>query len=261
MSEQSPPAYCFYKVFAPEPRKAMCFDHHYLLYAAKGSLRLEAEDRHWILPPARAAWIPANTQIQIEIPHEVTCCSILFHPDFISSEISTCQILNLQVLNLSDVAREMILHARRWGPETKHLDAHAKSFFRTLVGTCAELANQSSNVWIPKGKTKELQAALSFTRNNIANNICFGDVTNAALLSQRSLSRRFAEEVNMTWRQMQRRMRMIQAMELLSNVEGQIINIAFDVGYVSLSAFNRAFREFCGMSPSEFRTKYFQISK
>ncbi len=159
MSEQSPPAYCFYKVFAPESRKPMCFDRHYLLYAAKGALRLEADDRHWILPPTRAVWIPANTPIHIEIPHEVTCCSILFHPDFITSKISTCQ-----VLNLSNVAREMILHTKRWGPTSKNLSAHAKSFFRTLASTCAELAGESSNVWIPKGKTKELQAALIFTK-------------------------------------------------------------------------------------------------
>ncbi len=65
----------------------------------------------------------------------------------------------------------------------------------------------------------------------------------------------------MTWRQMQRRMRMIHAMELLSNIDGKIIQIAFEVGYSSLSAFNHAFREFCGITPSEFRAKYFTSSK
>lgn len=255
MSENNPAAYCFYKTFEPEPPKSMCFDRHYLLYAAKGALRLEVEDRHWVLPPMRAAWIPANTPIVIEIPHEVTCCSILFDPQFIRSKIAECRVLNLNTMT-----REMILHTRRWGPDMDILDAHAISFFRALAGICSELADQPSEVWIPKGNTKELKRALAFTRKNIANALTLREVAAAANLSPRSLARRFANETNMTWRQFQRRMRMIHAMELLCNVDGKIINIAYDVGYVSLSAFNRAFLEFSGITPSLFRRRYFANS-
>lgn len=255
MSENTLPAYCFYKVFDPEPPKTMQFDRHYLLYAAKGALRLEAEDRYWVLPPSRAAWIPADTSIKIEITHAVTCCSVLFHPGFIAPDITHCQ-----VINLSEVARQMILHTRRWGPDSGQLDQHACSFFSALAGTCVELAQQPSKVWIPKGQSKAIQRALSFTQENLAQDTSLAQVAAAAHLSQRSLSRRFSQETNMTWRQMQRRMRMIRAIELLSNVEGRIINIALDVGYVSLSAFNRAFRDFSGFTPSEFRARFFTAS-
>ena len=34
-----------------------------------------------------------------------------------------------------------------------------------------------------------------------------------------------------TWRQMQRRMRMIRAIELLSDADGSVVSIALDVGY------------------------------
>lgn len=82
MTKEPLPAYCFYKVFDPEPPKTMCFDRHYLLYAAKGALRLSAHDRNWILPPTRAALIPAGCTINIDITHTVTCCSVLFDTDF-----------------------------------------------------------------------------------------------------------------------------------------------------------------------------------
>ncbi|MBT3789832.1 MAG: helix-turn-helix transcriptional regulator [Alphaproteobacteria bacterium] len=252
MTQTALQAYCFSKVFEPEPAKVMQFDRHYLLYSARGAIRLEAEDRNWVLPPSRAAWIPADTEIRIEITHEVDCCSVLYHKDFVDSPVTSCQ-----VLTLSPIAREMILHTRRWGPELPALDDHALSFFRTLAGTCAELAATPSEVWTPRGKSRAMQKALAFTQDHLATDCTFADVAKAAGQSTRSLARSFASEAGMTWRQMQRRMRMIRALELLSNVEDRVLNVAFDVGYNSQSSFNRAFREFSGYSPGEFRARYY----
>ncbi|MEH6630517.1 MAG: AraC family transcriptional regulator [Halopseudomonas aestusnigri] len=250
MSCTNLPAYCFYKIFDPEPPKAMTFDRHYLLYSAQGGIRLEAEDRYWILPPSRAAWIPAGTNIKIEIIHRVTCCSILYDTDFINSNISHCRVLAMPTF-----AREMVLHTQRWGPDQEALSNHAKQFFLTLSGVCSELAQEPSEVWVPKGKTEPMKRALEFTQNHLGDKNSFAEVASASCLSERSLTRIFTQETGMTWGQMQRRMRMIRAMELLGTSDDQIANVALDVGYDSLSAFNRAFKEFSKVTPSEFRSR------
>jgi AraC-like DNA-binding protein len=90
----------------------------------------------------------------------------------------------------------------------------------------------------------------------LAENLSLSDDANSARLSERSLARRFSDETGMTWRQMLRRMRMIRAIELLSNADDQVLNIALGVGYESLSAFNKAFRDFSGHTPTDFRKKY-----
>ena len=61
----------------------------------------------------------------------------------------------------------------------------------------------------------------------------------------------------MTWSQLLRHMRMIQAIELLSNLDSQMITISLQVGYHSLSSFNRAFKEFTSLTPTEFRRQYY----
>ena len=158
-------------------------------------------------------------------------------------------------------AREMILHTRRWGPDQEVLSNHAKQFFITLSGVCAELAQEPSEVWLPKGQTDAMKRALEFTKNHIGDKKSFAEVASVSCVSERSLTRIFTQETGMTWGQMQRRMRMIRAMELLGTSEGQIANVALDVGYDSLSAFNRAFKEFSKVTPSEFRSRLLDLGQ
>lgn len=246
---KSLPAYCFYRVFEPEPLKAFEVDRHYLLYSAKGSLRLETADKSWILPPSRAAWIAANVPIKIEIKHPATCCSVLFDTGFIDAPDPACK-----VFDMSPMAREMILECRAWGADTE-LDEYAVQLFQTLAMTCRKLSDTPCNTWVPLGESKQLKVALSATQERLAEGVEFAEIARVANLSERSLARRFSNETGMTWRQMLRRMRMIRAMELLADDSQQVTTAALDVGYNSLSAFNAAFREFTGQSPSEYRKR------
>jgi len=244
-------AYCVYRIFEPEPPKSHRFDRHYLLYSAKGAMRLEAEDRVWTLPPSRAAWIPADTPIVVGIARPVTCCSVLFHRRFIDAPVSACK-----VFPVTPVAREMIQHTRRWGPDSGPLDPYALSFFKALAFACTELGSHPSNTWIPKGKSGAVVRALDVTQSRLGEKLGFAEVADAARLSERSLARRFSEETGMTWREVQRRMRMIRALELLSNGGEPVLSVALAVGYESLSAFNRAFQDFAGCTPTAFRKLY-----
>ena len=246
------PAYCFNSNFPASPAKKMQFDRHYLMYSAKGVLRLEAEDRYWILPPSRALWIPADTSIEIEIMHPVECCSVLFRKDFIHSTFSRCQ-----VLTLPNVVKEMILHSRKWGPDCTEFNPSAEHFFQSIAHLCAELKDLPSELWIPKGQSKKIREALQYTQKNLSQSITFTDIAKHTATSERSLARAFSTETDMTWSQLLRHMRMIQAIELLSNLDLQMITISLEVGYQSLSSFNRAFKEFTSLTPREFRSEYY----
>ena len=45
---------------------------------------------------------------------------------------------------------------------------------------------------------------------------------------------------------------------LFSNPDTQIIDIAFDSGFSSISSFNRAFKKITGLSPSKYRQTMIQ---
>lgn len=248
MQQPDLPAYCFFRQFDPEPAKEICFDRHYLLYSAHGVMNLRDGQKSWTLPPARAAWIPANKPIVIDIPGTITCCSLLFDPGVYDSPVDHCRVLTLPKL-----LQDMILYARRWGPGSKEFSAHAENHFNTILHMCAELHHQPGDTWIPRSDNRNLQTAIDLTWHYMGDSITFSRIASEAAISERSLARIFADETGMTWRQLLRRMRMIRAMELLGNTDQSIAGIALDCGYQSQSSFNAAFTEYSHMTPTAFR--------
>ncbi|MEM9106475.1 MAG: AraC family transcriptional regulator [Pseudomonadota bacterium] len=247
----APTAYCFYQVFEPRPTTTIAFEKDYLLYAIKGSIRLGVSGRQWTLPPSYAAWIPANTAIDVAVMHPMTCCSVLFDPGFVEHMPG-----DTVVFTMTPMARDMIHFSRRWGPDADNFDGFAESYFRSIAFVCVELAASPSDVWQPAGRSREVSRALTYTESHLAEPLTFADVASAAGASERTLLRRFGEEVGLTWQQTLRRLRMVRAVELLSNTEDAVIQVAYGVGYASLSAFTNAFRDFTGLTPTQFRARH-----
>ncbi|KZL05428.1 HTH-type transcriptional activator RhaR [Pseudovibrio axinellae] len=246
------PAYCFYREFTPTEPKRVTFDRDYLLYAIHGAVRLGVEGRCWTLPPSFAAWIPAGTELEIDIPYRVTSCSVLLEQEFTKARGISFPDETV-VFTMTALAREMIAYTARGGPEGTTWDHKAETFFTALLQICADLAAFPSDVWRPKVKDKSLQKAISFTETTLDQPITIKEVAAAANVSERTLLRRYAEELGMTWSQSLRRLRIIKAIEILSQDDSQVIQVAGAVGYSSLSAFNRAFREITRYTPTEFR--------
>src|SRR2546429_896633 len=96
-------AYSFVRMFASEPARDLCVDRHYLLCASAGALRLEAQGRAWLLPPARAALIEAGRPIRVSVPQPVTTASMLFDTGFIPAPPAP-----LTVFDLSPLARTLV---------------------------------------------------------------------------------------------------------------------------------------------------------
>lgn len=229
----------------------MSFERDYLMYSVKGAIRLSVAGTRWTLAPSFAAWVPADTELEVEITHPTQCCSVLYKPGY-ASDFPDRTV----VFAMSTVAREMIRYSRRWGPTEKLFDRHADSYFTALAMHCAEQAATPSDIWRPIAQRADLARAISFTEQHLDQELTVQKVARAAGLSERTLLRRFTEEIGMTWAQSLRRLRMIRAVELLCNEELPIVQVGFSVGYKSLSAFNKAFREFGGQTPTAFRDRH-----
>lgn len=60
----------------------------------------------------------------------------------------------------------------------------------------------------------------------------------------------------MTWRAALRRLRILRAIEQLAVTDDPATRVAMDVGYSSLSAFETAFRDVMGTTPSTYRAGF-----
>jgi AraC-like DNA-binding protein len=245
------PAYSFVRTFAAEPERELCVDRHYLLCASAGVLRLEARGQAWLLPPARAALIEAGQPIQVSITQPVTTASVLFDTGFVATPPAP-----LALFDLSRLASALLTECGAWGPSEQHLPAYARTLFTALAAVCWRLAEQPSPVVVPAGRTPELRTALRLTERHLGGQVRFEEIAQKVGLAPRSLARRFEDETGMTWRAALRRMRILTAVEKLADDDLPITTIAFSVGYNSLSAFNAAFRELTGRTPTQYRLSF-----
>ncbi|GLY16833.1 AraC family transcriptional regulator [Kineosporia rhizophila] len=244
-------AFAFARTFAPGPARDLLVDHHYLLCASSGALRLEEPGQSWLLPPARAALIEAGRPIRVSIPQSVSTASVLFSTGFAPQPPAP-----LAVFDLSPLARALVAECRGWGESEEPLSAYAAALFTALAAVTWRLAERPSPVGLPTGRSAELGQALQITQERLGDDLRFEDVAARVGLAPRSLARRFEDELGMTWRAVLRRMRVLRAIEELAAGDAPVTQVAFAVGYSSLSAFNAAFRELTGRTPSEYRASF-----
>ncbi len=245
------PAYSFVREFNPAPTQRLCVDRHYLLAASRGTLRLECDGTSWTLAPARAALIAAGVPIDVTIPQSTTTSSVLFATGFVSRPPS-----DLTVFDLTTLARELIAECAQWSDEHASLDRYATTMFQALAETTWALARKPSPAHMPTGRSVEVRRALALTEERIADDPRLVDIAAEIGVASRTLARRFESELGMTWQAALRRLRVLAAIEQLAGTDHSVTRIAMDVGYSSLSAFQAAFRDLTGHTPSAYRAGF-----
>jgi AraC-like DNA-binding protein len=240
-------AFAVFRGFDPEPPTRYRFDRHYLLYALQGTMRLEADGRSWSLPPARAAWIRAGVEILFSINRPIQCCSALFSTDHFAAPSQP-----LTVFEMTQLLHEVMKELRGFDAAAATHAAEAGPLFELAALMAERQSQRPSQAWMPAPKTEAVRRALAKTEASLAEPR-LDDVADAAGLTPRTLARRFSDELGMTWRQAQMRLRMIRAVEGLADPTAAVTEVAHALGYSSSSAFNAAFRDFAGQTPTEFR--------
>jgi AraC-like DNA-binding protein len=248
MSAVSRPAFSFVREFPPAPAQRFCVDRHYLLCVSQGALRLEADGTVWSLPPARAALISAGHPVDVTIPTAVVSNSVL-----VSTEFAPVPAAPLAVFDLSPLARALLDECGAWGESDEPLSDYAVTMFRALVSATWTLATRPSPARMPAGRSPELRRALALTQERLADDVRVESVAAEVGVAARTLARRFEDELGMTWRAALRRLRVLRAIELLAAGDDTVTTIAMRVGYSSLSAFQAAFRDVTGQTPSAYR--------
>lgn len=229
------------------------FDWHthrwsHLLYAVRGMMRVEVADSLWLLPPQRAIWVSAD------VPHRTDCLTPThFHSIFFAPN-QIVKPMPIRVFDVTPLAREMIRFASRWQERRDPDDPVANHFFEMLLLLCKEwMAEGLTALRLPRPQSDAMGQVVDY----ILGGVDAADLNTAADLiavSPRTLRRQMQREMQTTWRQFLHDARMLRAMELLGTGEQTVTEVAFAVGYQSLSAFTKAFTLFTGERPSQWST-------
>jgi AraC-like DNA-binding protein/ligand-binding sensor protein len=123
------------------------------------------------------------------------------------------------------------------------------TIFAEHLGECGEaLALQSQTEESPA-----IARARTIIAEHAQDDLSLAAVAHAVNMGASYFSEKFKEATGINFVAYVARTRIVKARNLLQNRNRRISEIAFDVGFQSLSQFNRAFKQVTGKSPSEYR--------
>ena len=100
--------------------------------------------------------------------------------------------------------------------------------------------------------------ACLYISQNCTQPLTLDDAAGYMGVSKSHFAHLFKEYTNTTFVDFLTEERIKRAQALFSNPDTQIIDIAFDSGFSSISSFNRAFKKITGLSPSKYRQTMIQ---
>ena len=120
-----------------------------------------------------------------------------------------------------------------------------------LVGDAHTKAAQSESVDVQSSRT--VGRMCDFIAENFLNEIDSVDIAAAAELHPKYAMCTFKRSTGMTINEYVNLLRLSYAQALLMREDANVLRVAMESGFGSLSAFNKSFRKLAGMPPSDFR--------
>ena len=221
---------------------------HQLLYATRGTATLEVSEATFVLPPQRAAFIPAGVR------HVTNMGNAQGVSLFFDSRLVRVATPEVRVLDVTPLLRELIQFATRWPATRRKADRLANAYFRSFGLLLEEWLETASSYRLPRGRSKPVQAAIALTIEHCAD-LDLPSLCRRIGISERSLRRHLHAETGLGFRELVCQARVLRAMELLGNGQSSVTETALAVGFESLSAFAKSFARVAGESPRAFRER------
>ncbi|ENY72398.1 AraC family transcriptional regulator [Aeromonas diversa CDC 2478-85] len=212
---------------------------HQLLFANQGCITIELADTLCVLPPTRAAWIPAGTGHRALMRGVVAYRSLYFAQ-------TAAPTLPLGVLEVNPLLREVIERMAFWPWD---MTAQAQ---QSLLTVCEEelLAAPRQPWQLPFPRDARLAAWLDGVRGGALPER-LNQLANRVAASERTLGRIFLRETGMSYQAWRQQWRLLRAMELLAE-SGSLSQTAQALDFASDSAFIAFFRQHTGQTPLRY---------
>lgn len=212
---------------------------HQLAWASRGVLTMGAADQTWVLPRARALWIPAGVSHDVLASGSTNMISLYFDP-------TTCpiELTEPTVIDTSGLLGHLIEHL------TTDLEPAARARCEAVVfDIVSPLPAASLHVPMPADDRARRVADLIVA--NPADQRTLTQWGRTVGASGRTLARAIQHDTGMTFATWRTHLRIAAALTRLAT--GSPVNqVASEVGYATPSAFVAAFRRTIGATPGHY---------
>lgn len=214
-----------------------------LLYAIEGVMIVRSAEGSWVVPPSRALWLAAGLEHEVKMSGEVKIRTV-----FIDATAIPHMPAGSCVIEVSPLLRELIVAAVEIP-----LDYEEGSRDDRLMQLVVDEVRVSDilPLHLPMPNDQRIKRICQTITEHPADTLTAGQWANRLHVTAKTVHRLFARETGMSFAQWREQARLLFALGKLAHGE-RIIDVAFDCGYASQSAFTAMFRRHFGKPPSEF---------
>ncbi len=225
-------------------------DMHQLQYAFEGMIEIEDDVARYLVPHQYAVWIPAGTR------HRTCLQGGGSGSVFLNKRMIDADGDRISIIRVPPLMREMILESMRWPIMEGYNDETGKSFFTTFALLSKEWLGNRTELILPTCADPRIARIVDLTVQHL-DSVSLQDICQTVGMSARTLRRKFASKMGLSWEEFRLRCRIFKAIELLENPSLPILDIATQVGYKSQSAFAKSFKALLNDSPTAYRQRRF----
>jgi AraC-like DNA-binding protein len=163
-----------------------------------------------------------------------------------------------RVLTEAGVAGKEIKRLRGLWEQTPEISQEKYESVVVLLEAFGKQLSDAANRLIIETRPQEPVAvtkARRFIRENLGERLTLEDVSRHAGLSPHHFCKVFRKAAGVNLIEYINRCRVEKARDMLLKPDARVSEVAFEIGYQSLSQFNRSFRSVTGENPTEYRRR------
>ncbi len=222
-----------------------------LMYAENGYMHIHIDGKTLLLPGWYCAWVPAGTMHQVWS----NCADLYIRTIFLDTAVHYHPVFGQAlVFPVSVLLREMICYTGQWHMQPTSSGCE-QNFLKVLQQILPEEMAKPVNVCLPSTMHEPLLRVLEYIQLHLQEKVSIVSVAKAFGFSVRTLTRLFNAHLGMSFSVYMKVARIIKALELIEHGHTNVSQVAYEVGYESLSTFSNNFLEICGNRPIYFINK------
>lgn len=209
---------------------------HQLTYVEEGYQYFHIAQKTYLVPQHHVIWIPSAILHQVSSEaNTVNLMTVLFKrvptKDFYQA---------VHVFPAPAVLREMLLYAGKWSKIATE-DGEQEVFLAAMLNSLPFFCHDNEALQIPVPSDQRLISVCDYINANYQYHLNLDVLATKAAISIRSLQRIFKKETGITLQKYMQLIRILKSIALIDSKRYTLTQIAYMVGYQSLSAFTSSY--------------------
>lgn len=223
-------------------------EHYQLTYVEEGYQYFHIDDKVYFVPQNHVILIPSNTLHRTTSDSKSVILKVVLF-QIVPEDAFYHQV---QVFSSPRVLKEMLLYSAKWNKKAAE-DAEQTVFLHAILNSLPHFYEENNWLQIPIPRDTRLTAICLFINSHYSCNLNTDELAEIAKMSIRTLQRVFKQDTGITIKKYVQLIRILKSIELIDDNQYTLSEIAYKVGYKSLSAFTNSYFTIMKTNPTRNR--------